>query len=187
VILILALAASLARPAAAASTPAVDLVKYFINTPTEDANPKLAEAFLAVDPETLPKALRDRCRSKQVEMRALLRVHQIKKNGSIVQTDGTGDASSFIRPLKDITIYRAAGFLDISDSEEDFVMNKTKCTEVELGTKFTLVIFHDHGKPRRLMLHGNDPLQAMVAEARGKVGGQTHFFGVGIFTCQKMN
>ena len=40
-------------------------------------------------------------------------------------------------------------------------------------------------KPRRLMMSPNDPLLAYVAEFRGKFGGNSRFFGLGI-NCQNL-
>ena len=60
-------------------------------------------------------------------------------------------------------------------------MDTTKCTEVDLGCRFTLKIFFQKKKDRVLMFYSKDPMMAKVAQSHGG-GGGTHFFGIGI-TC----
>lgn len=174
-------------PAGAAATAdkmTLELADYFLKVPTSEANPKLVDAFLAIDAQTLPKGLRVRTQAKQLEIQTLLHVHDVEKAGVFVQpADGNATAASFVRPLRDMNVYALAGYVEMDEDSEEYIMGKTKCTEIDLGTKFTLMIFHDRGKPRKLMLHTKDPLQPLIAEHKGKGGGTTHFFGLG-YTCQ---
>lgn len=191
---VLVLALALVLPAAAADKPdaagtadktVIELVDYFLKTPTADANPKLVEPFLALDPDALPKRQREKARAKQLEIRTLVRLHDTKKKGSILMPAEGCTLESFVHPQKDYGIFAIAGFGPITEDDLTYVMQRTHCTELDLGCQFSLTIFFDKGskKPRRLMLHENDPVEAIVAEGRhsGK-SNQTNFFGLGL-TC----
>jgi hypothetical protein len=163
-----------------ADATAVQLADYFVKTDVADANPKLVEPFLAIDAATLPKRVRAKAEAKQVEIRTLLKLHDTKKKGNWIQPDDSCKITDIIKPLKDIPVYRMAGFTDLKEDEEQYVMHRTNCTELNLGCQFSLIIFHDKGKPRQLMLLVKDPLWGLVAETHGKSGGQTNFFGTGL-------
>jgi len=169
---------------AADDAATVQLVDYFLKTPTAEVNPKLVDPFLAVDPDALPRRRRDKARAKQLEIRTLLKLHDTKKKGSWLGPVEGCTLSSIVHPLMEMGAYRIAGFSEITEDELDYVMEKTKCKEIDLGCQFSLIIFFDKGKPRHLMLSANDPLNATIAEFHaGHVGGQTNFFGKGTFTC----
>jgi hypothetical protein len=162
-----------------ADATAVQLADYFVKTDVADANPKLVEPFLAIDAATLPKRLREKAAAKQVEIRTLLKLHDTKKKGNWVQPVDGCKITDIVKPLKDIPIYKLAEFVELKEDEEQFVMSKTNCTELNMGCEFSLIIFFEKGKPRQLMLQGKDPLWAIVAQMHGK-GGQTNFFGTGL-------
>ena len=188
-LLSLLLAAGPARAADAAPPDAgtadettVKLVDYFLKTPIADANPKLVDPFLAVDSAALPKRQRAKAKAKQLELKTLLKLHETKKKGNWLQPAEGCTVDTIVKPLKDMPIYALAGYVEINETEEQYVMEKTHCTEQDMGCQFSLIIFHDKGKPRRLELHERDPLNAFVTESHSKTAGQTKFFGVGL-TC----
>lgn len=180
--------ALLAAPAAAADA---DLTRQIVDTvlkvPTNDVDPRLIEPFLAVDPETQPKAKRAKIAAKQIELRTLLKLHDTKKKGGILPPAVGCDQTKSVVPHASMPYYQIAGYEEIFEEEQQEIEKRTFCTETEQICQFSLMIFHDKGskKPRRLALHSNDPLMAIVASIRGKAGGQTKFFGLGGVTCSK--
>ena len=173
-------AAAGAGDAGTADKTTVDIVEYFLKTPTSEANPKLIDPFMAVNAETLPKKLRAKAEGKQIEIRALIRLHDAKKKGKFIPPP-TGDCSEkdFVLPLSKVGIYKSIGYEEIDEKELDYVMSFTNCTEIDLGCRFTMKIFFDKKKPRRLMFHQNDPIMGVVAASHG-VGGGSHLFGSGL-------
>jgi hypothetical protein len=170
-----------ADDAGTADATTVQLADYFIKTSVADANPKLVTPFLAVDPATLPKRQRVKAAAKQVEIKTLFKLHDTKKKGNWLQATEGCSLKDIVKPLKDIPLYTLAGYGDIKEDEEQYIMHKTQCTEIDMGCQFSLIIFFDKGKPRRLMLQEHDPLNALAAESH-KPAGQTNFFGTGL-TC----
>ena len=178
----------LARPAASADKKDVDasankttveLVEYFLKVPTAEANPALIEPFLAVNADSLPKKLRGKAAAKQVEISALIRLHDTKKMGSIIQEKVDCSAKDFVKPLSMAGYF--GGYEEVTENELKYVSDKTKCTEEDLGCRFSLLIFYEKKKDRILKFNPNDPIMAIVAEVRNK-GGSTNFFGSG-FSC----
>jgi hypothetical protein len=171
---------AVAAAAAEANKTTIQLVEYFLKTPIPDANPKLIEPFLAVDTETLPKKLRLKARAKQVEISTILKLHDTKKAGSLIQPLEGCSEKDFVFPLAQADFYLGFGNEEVNEDELSYVKNKTKCTEIDLGCRFSLKIFFTKGKPRRLEFYGPDPIMALVAESHK--GGSTNFFGSGL-TC----
>jgi len=159
----------------------IQLVEYFLKTPLEDANTKLVEPFLAVDPESLPKKLRMKAKGKQIEIRDLIKLHDTKKAGVLIQPKNDCSEKDFVSGLDELPFYRQLGYEEVNEDELEYVKNKTKCTEIDLGCRFSLHIFFKKGKDRRLFFVPSDPIMALVAESHGK-GGSTKFFGLGL-TC----
>lgn len=183
----------LALPAAAkeskddggtADKETIELVKYFLKVPISQASTKLIDPFLAVKTDTLPEKLRGKAAAKQVEIGALLRVHERKKAGSLVYPDDNCDASSFVKPLSMAPFFSAPSYERVTEEELKYVMDRTKCTEIDLGCRFSLLIFFEKGKPRVLKFVSADPIMGLVAESHGGGGGGgSHLFGIGI-TCE---
>lgn len=169
-----------APEAAPADKRTVELVQYFLKVPTAEASPKLIDPFLAVNTDTLPEKLRGKAAAKQVEINALLRLHERKKAGSLVYPAEGCTETSFVKPLN------TAGFFpnyeDVTEDELAFVMKRTKCTEIDLGCRFSLLIFFQKGKPRIMKFAAADPIMAIVAESHNG-GGTSQLFGLGI-TCE---
>ncbi len=162
---------------AAADKSTLDLVNYFLKGELSEANPKLVAPFLAVNIETLPKKLRNKTAARQVEVTALLRIHDTKKKGIFVQPAENCSAKDFVKPLSLAPAF--SGYVEVTEDELRYIQDKTKCTEIDLGCKFSLLIFFEKKKDRILKFHPNDPNTALVAEYRDKKGGNTHFFGMG--------
>ncbi|MBI3564015.1 MAG: hypothetical protein HY079_02325 [Elusimicrobia bacterium] len=171
----------LAAEKAAAEKTTVQLVEYFLKVPTSEADPKLVNPFLAVDTQTLPKKLRKKALGKQIEIRNLIKLHETKKAGSILMPLEGCSEKDFVLPLNQASFYLGLGYEEVNEDELEYVKNKTKCTEVDLGCRFTMKLFFTKSKPRRMMFIPEDPIMAIVAESRGK-GGSTKFFGLGL-TC----
>ncbi len=184
-IVALVLAAAPARAADAELTRR--LVDTVLKVPTNEVDPRLVEPFLAVDPATQPKSKRDKVAAKQIELKTLLKLHDTKKKGGILPPAVGCDQSKAVVPHSMLGAYKFAGYEEIFEEEQREIEKRTFCTETEQICQFSLVILHDRGsnKPRRLMLHANDPLMGIVASIRGKGGGQTKFFGLGGVTCSK--
>lgn len=161
----------------------LQVVEYMLKTPLADAKPAVIDPFLKIDPSTLPKKLQQKARAKQVEVAALLKIHDTKKKGSIVTPVEGCSAADYVKPTKDLPIYMTAGYEEITEDEEKGLEQNTMCTEVDLGCRFTMIIVHDKGSKadRRLFLMSTDPMMAKVAAIRSKTGGG-NYFGTGI-TC----
>lgn len=159
------------------------VVEYMLKTPLADAKPAVIDPFLKIDPDTLPKKLRDKTRAKQIEVAALLKLHDTKKKGSIVTPAEGCSVSDYVKPSKDLPVLKMAGYEEIFEDDEKGLETNTMCTETDLGCRFTMIIIHDKGSkaPRRLFMMSTDPLMAKIAAARAKTGGG-NYFGAGI-TC----
>jgi len=180
-------AAAPSGPASSADETTIQVVDYVLRTPTPDLDPKLANAFLDVDVETLPKKKREKARAKQLELLTLLKIGKGKKKGGIRWIGPDSCKPKYYGP-GDAGALSMAGFFEITEDEADFLGRKTQCSEEELTCEFSLSIIlipRKKGPPaKRFFLHYKDPLGALLAEYRNpKVGGQTAFFGNGIFTC----
>lgn len=163
----------------------VKLARYVLDTPTNEAAPALVNRFLDLDPARLPKKMRGDAATKQLEIKTLLKLHDTKKKGSILNPVPGCNSASGIRKTADIPAYQFIGYGEIFEEERAEVEKRTLCNEDDMVCQFSLVIFHDGNPkvPRRLFMHGQDPLMGIIAASRGKAGGQTNFFGSGAITC----
>lgn len=160
----------------------VELVGYFLKVELADASPKLIDPFLAVDPETLPKKLQKKAAAKQVEVAAVLRVHDVKKKGIFVNPPAQEcDEKTFIKPLSMAGFFPDPGYETVTEDELKYVVDQTKCTEIDLGCRFSMLIFFEKKKDRIVKFNAIDPIMAKVAEYRGH-GGTSHLFGMG-YSC----
>jgi hypothetical protein len=166
---------------AAADATTLQVVDVVLKTPMADLDPRLIGPFQAVKLESLPKKLRRKVEEKQIEIATLIKLHDTKKKGSLIQPAEDCSEKDFVLPLSQTDIFHQAGFVDVTEDELKYVMETTKCTEVDLGCRFSLKIFYTKPKPRVLAFHQNDPIMAIVAASHGG-GTGTHFFGIGL-TC----
>lgn len=171
-------------PARASSD--VDMVKAFLKMPTAQMPAEHIPRFLAVPPESLPQKLRKQFQARCLELHTLKQIAAAKKRG--IFTPEADCAVPKQAKGERADIMRLAGFEEIREEEERYVMNKTNCPEATLLCEFSLQIVREPagqkvGAKRRLFLHQNDPLMALVAEYREGGGKQTHFFGLGGISC----
>src|SRR5437762_2883744 len=77
------LAGACAAETAPASTEDVKLVEAFLKTPTAELPPAAVDHFVAIEPEALPKKLRQRYKAKRLELYTLRQLAQGKKKGTL--------------------------------------------------------------------------------------------------------
>ncbi|UPT73964.1 MAG: hypothetical protein M0D55_19370 [Elusimicrobiota bacterium] len=149
------------------------LVQYMLKTPTADADPKLVAPFMEIDTETLPKNLREKAKSKQVEIQLLMKVAKGKKKGPFRFVE-PGCAAKRYGPEGIRIMGMIIGNQEVEAEEVDYIKLKTNCTEDELLCEFSLniVITPRKDKPPliKYFLMETDPLMALVAEKRGGGG-----------------
>lgn len=191
VLLILLMNAAEADASAAdikASTETVALAELFLKTPTPRLPPDRVEDFLKIAPESLPRRLRLGYRAKRLELYNLKQMAEGDKKSSIRYpgADCSPQPGSKSIDLKTLRFGQAQGFWEeIKEEEEDYLLKKTNCTELELMCEFSLQIALETNpktkKTRRhYFLNPNDPLMVFVGEYRaGGKGGNTPFFGRG--------
>jgi len=170
----------------AADTETVKFVQYFVSIPTSELKAEWIEHFLAVDPETLPKKLRRPYKAKRLELYTLKQLSDSRKKGLLVKT---ADDCSIPKEAKsqDIALLQWVGYQEIFEDEEQYLIDKTQCSQKQQMCEFTLQIIIEK-KPgskfvkKRYFMHGKDPLMALVSERRA-IGEHrnTNFFGIGAF------
>ena len=176
---------------AAAAATALDpdtlaMVKAFLKLPTDQIPAAHIPRFLAVDPAALPAKLRQSFLAKRIELYTLKQLADGKKRGSVRMPEA--DCSIPKDTQGSAMVLLMAGYEEINSNEEDYVMEQTKCTERDLMCEFTLQIVlppktKKGRQERRLFLHVNDPLFAIVGLYRGHGRASTHFFGLGGVSC----
>ena len=157
----------------------IDLVNYFLKVDLAEASPKLVDPFLAVQIETLPKKMQRKAEARQIEVAALVRLHDTKKKGSLIQPAQDCNEKDFVKPLSLAGAFSA--YEEVTEDELRYVQDKTKCTEIDLGCRFSMLIFFEKKKDRIVKFNAMDPIMAKVAEFRGH-GGTSHLFGMG-YSC----
>ena len=178
--------------AAATEAPSLDedalaMVKAFLKMPTAQLPAAHIPKFLAVDPAALPEKLRQPFWAKRLELYTLKQLADGKKKGGVRMPEEDCSIPKDTRSTSAGPL-RRAGYEEISGLEEDYVMEQTECTEHDLMCEFTLQILAPsrgmkEGHGRRLFLHQNDPLFAMVALYRQHGRASTRFFGIGGVNC----
>lgn len=165
----------------AATPDQIKMVEFFVKAPASDLPAGHIDEFLAIEPDSLPKKLQQPFKAKRLELYTLKQLSAGKKKGVFrmpqADCDIPRDAKS-----NDLKALGMAGYAEITDDEENCVVKISHCTERDMMCEFTLqIVIETVGKKkqrvRHLLLHQNDPLQAIVAECRAGVGGQTNFFG----------
>ena len=184
---LLGLSLGWAGDAAPLDADTLDMVKAFLKMPTADLPTAHISRFMAVDPEALPKKLRQPYEGKRLELRTLVRLAEGKKRG-VVRMPEADCSRSRDAEGSAISVLLMAGYQEISFEEEKYVEKETRCTERDLMCEFSLVVVVEKkGKPpvarARFFLHFRDPLFAIVGQYREGHAGQTHFFGLGVPTC----
>ena len=59
----------------------IKLAEYMLKTPMNEADPTIVSGFMKLDPESLPKKMRDKVRGKQMEIDQIVKIHSGKKKG----------------------------------------------------------------------------------------------------------
>ena len=148
----------------------IKMVEYMLKTPMNEANPTVVSGFMKIDPATLPKKLRDKARAKQLEIDAVVKIHNGKKKGPFrypaVCDTKIYEGEEGLRVMRMIQ-----GNAEITQEEEEYCELKGNCTEAELMCEFSLnvVIVRRKGKAplKYYFVMEQDPLMAWVAEKRG--------------------
>jgi len=125
---------------------------------------------MKLDPETLPKKIRDKTRAKQMEIDAVVKIHDGKKKGPFRFPSPTCTPKRY-GPEGVRIMAMIMGNEEIAWEEEEYLELKGNCTEDQLICEFSLnvVVIPRKGQPplKRFYLMVQDPLMAWVAEKRG--------------------
>ena len=179
-------AADVQKPKPDADT--LKMVEFFLKTPVSQLPPDLpssyVDRFMAVDPETLPAKLRKRVAAKKLEFHTLAHLATGNKKG-LIRIPDDNCAIPVDSKSDDAKTLIMAGYQEIEELEKDIIQEKSKCTERDMMCEFSLQIVVERDpktqkvKRRRFFLYDTDPLFAFIAEyrGRGRVGGNTPFFG----------
>jgi hypothetical protein len=174
-----------------ASTATVKLVESFVKTETGDLPPEQIPEFMAVDPKTLPSRLRTQFQARRAELMSLKKLSDQRKRPAFRRLGKEGDKAQCEveeGTQQYVDSLRGMGFEQISKSEEDFLMEKTKCSECELQEESSLLMVlvpakkKEEPPTRYLFLSTSDPLFVLVAmyrEGKENTTG-TNFFGIGM-------
>ena len=164
------------------------LVQYFLDTPTAELSPDLVPEFLSIDADELPKKLRQPFAAKRLELYTLKQLADGKKKGGVRMPEADCAAPKDAK-ADSVRILKMAGYEEITDDEEHFVMDKTKCTERDLMCEFSLQVAvvkakKAGGSRKYLFLYPQDPIFALVGQYReqGRLR-QTNFFGANAPVC----
>lgn len=177
-----ALAAGLARaadPAPAADPDDIKLVRLFLKTPTADLPQEAIPHFLAIDPDTLPKSLRERFLGKRLELYSLKQIADNKPKGMIRSPAPECDVVQQAKS-QDLAALRLAGYEEITADDERCLMKFTHCTERGLMCEFSLQVVDEHRKKgptlRHYFLFPNDPMQSVLVTCRPGYTPDNNFF-----------
>jgi len=167
----------------------IKMVEFFLRTPVAELPTEHIDDFLAVDPNTVPKKLRQRFKAKCVELYAFKREAEGKKRGTLRTPEPNCDAPKEGR-ADEASVLMMAGYVELFEDDLLCVEKETKCTPHDLMCEFTLQsVVEIKGKKKniRYFMHQNDIIMGIVAGCRGKngVGKQTNFFGTMKPLCQR--
>ena len=187
---------------AAASKDQVKLVEYFLKTPTKNLNPDLVPAFLSVGSQNLPKKLREKYTAKAMELYALKKTVEGKKEGLVRTPDDSSPQCREFRVKKGLRMYssvfskdlvkgkslsgiirmlRLGYFARLSSQYMPCIQQRTQCSQKDMVCDFTLTILSaKKGKSRHnyYFIYNNDPLGVVYSLCeRPGIGKNTHFFG----------
>jgi len=176
---LLVLVLCLAGVAAAADSAGPDeatrikIAEYMLKTPMNEADPVLVSGFMKLDTTILPKKLRDKARGKQMEIDAIVKIHNGKKKGPF-RFPVACELKRYEGPEGLRIMGMIIGNEEIAGEEEEYIELKANCTEEQLMCEFSLniVLMKRKDKPplKRYFLMSQDPLMALVAEKRGGGG-----------------
>ena len=181
-----------AQKPAPASKETVKLVRYFLKTPTEALDAERIPEFMEIDADSLPLKLQAPYLGKKEELLMLKKISDSRKKPP-VRLGGMDDdppGSCLPDPPRYLGVLPMAGYETIKEEEEEYLMDKTKCTECDLITEFSLrkveKTKNASGKKEFVyFLHSKDPLMTLVGAYRAGTKNPfgTNFFGLGYPTC----
>jgi len=176
---------------AAADKDTIELVEFFIKSPTADLPPSAVPAFMKIDPKTLPEKLRAPYEAKKMELLALQKLAGGKRAPLIRRYDMPEPKCE--KPVKGtpqlLRAWTMAGFMEATEEEVMMASSETKCSRCELETEFTLQrMSWEEPKKRknektkiRYFFYSTDPVWMFIDMYRKnlKVTTGTAFFGIG--------
>jgi len=168
----------------------IKMAEYMLKTPMNEADPALVSGFMKLDTSTLPNKLRDKARGKQMEIDAVVKMHNGKKKGPF-RFPAACEIKRYEGPEGIRIMGMIMGNEEIASEEEEYIERKANCTEEQLICEFSLniVLMKRKDKPplKRYFMMSQDPLMSFVAEKRGGGGsiGNKYFQELKP-TCQKL-
>jgi len=171
-LLLLLAAPVLAADAGPDEATRIKIAEYVLKTPMNEADPTLVSGFMKLDPASLPKKLRDKVRGKQMEIDAVVKIHNGKKKGPF-RFPAACELKYYDGPEGIRTMNYIIGNVEIAGEEEEYLELKGNCTEEQLMCEFSLNVVRMKPKEKgklpykRYFLMEQDPLMAWVAEKRG--------------------
>lgn len=169
----------------------IQLVEFFIKSPTSDLPPSAVPAFMRVDPKTLPEKLRTPYEAKKEELLALQKIAEGKRKPLIRRyemAEPKCDKPAAGTPEL-LRAWTMAGFMEATEEEVMIASSETKCSRCELETEFTLqrMSWDDPKKGKnkktgiRYFFYNMDPVWMFIDMYRKnlKVTTGTAFFGIG--------
>lgn len=168
----------------------VKFVEGFIKTPVERLDPSTIDRYMAIKPDALPKKLQLKYQARRVELQTLKQLAGDKKKGLIRMPEKECTVPSEAKSDQPAAL-AMGGFEEITDEEEQYILDKTQCTERDLlcESSLQIVVVRDAKtnkvKKRRYFLYPGDPLMALVGASRGgkNIGGNTSFFSRPTLLC----
>ena len=151
----------------------IKIAEYMLKTPMNEADPALVAGFMKLDAEALPKKMRDKVRGKQMEIDAIVKIHNGKKKGPF-RFPVACEIKRYEGPEGMRIMGMIIGNEEIATEEEEYIELKTNCTEDQLMCEFSLNIVMVKRKDKPPLKHyfmmSQDPMMAIVAEKRGGGG-----------------
>jgi hypothetical protein len=190
-IAVITLAGSAAEPKKL-DADTLEMVESFLKLPIEKMPPEHTGRFVAVKAEQLPEKLRTKFEARKLELFTLKQMAANKKRGYIRSPEKDCAVPEETR-AGGAGAYKLAGYVEIPEDEVEFLMKRTKCTLDELMCEFSLRITVEEKLVKKVkkkfrvnLLHGNDPLNALLSEYRtAGESRNTNFFGGMVPTCNK--
>lgn len=170
--------------------PADKFVQQFLKIPVEQLEADEIEDFLTIDPKVLPKSLQGPYATRKLELFTLRHLSMTRSKG-LVRTPDKDCSIPLDAKSDNPNSIKRAGYMPIGEEEEQYLIDKTHCSERELMCETTLqvVIVKDaktgKAKKRLYFIYPNDPLTPLIQGYRQgtKVGGQTNFFSQPSMLC----
>lgn len=179
----LVVALATAKPCSAAlDAQTANEIPRFVKLDVASMTPEYIQHMLSVDPADVPAKYRKAFDAKRLELYTMKQLGEGERKGTIRMPDKD---CSIPKEAKtgDVKILIMAGYLEIYDNEEAYLISNTHCTERQMMCEFSLQVVHEHvaGKKEvrtRYFLNSKDPLMALVTELRERGGNHdTPFFG----------